>query len=322
MKLGGLMNDSWRRVAVPAGLVGVALLWASWPSLAAMADRWSHDPRYSHGYLMPAFAAYLLWTRRGLLAGAPGRPSWWGVALLGVGAAMKAAGAFYYYGWFDAASLLVSLAGLAVLVGGRPALRWAWPAVGILVFMVPLPYRVEQAMGAPLQQVATLASTYALQTLGLSAVNEGNIIYLDRGVIGVAEACNGLGMLYMFLAFAAAAALVVRRPAADRVILVLSAAPIALLANVARITITGVLTETAGKGAADTFYHDLAGWLMMPLAVAALLAELGLLSRLFVEGQRPEPRPVGPLGVVAGGAAGPPRGQAGRGTGAASIHLT
>ena len=142
-----------------------------------------------------------------------------------------------------------------------------------------------------------------MQTLGLSAVSEGNIIYTDHGQIGVAEACNGLGMLYMFLAFAVGAALLVRRPAVDRALIVLSAAPIALAANVARIILTGVLHETLGQGAAHAFYHDLAGWLMMPLAVAALLAELGLLALLLVAD-----RAAGRAAVPGDGRARPPRG--------------
>ncbi|MFO1532156.1 MAG: archaeosortase/exosortase family protein, partial [Thermoplasmatota archaeon] len=51
----------------------------------------------------------------------------------------------------------------AALAGGRTALRWSWPALAFLLFMVPLPFRLEKALAHPLQRVATLASTYALQ---------------------------------------------------------------------------------------------------------------------------------------------------------------
>ncbi|HEX8199905.1 MAG TPA: exosortase/archaeosortase family protein [Isosphaeraceae bacterium] len=285
-----LRHSSDSRAVLSTGLVGAVLLWASWPALAAMAGRWSNDPRYSHGFLVPIFALYLLWERRGLLATGANRPSWWCLPLFVAGAVVKIGGGKFFYEWFDGLSILFSLAGLAALAGGRPALRWAWPAVAFLIFMIPQPNRAEQAMGAPLQRIATLASTYALQTFGLSAVSEGNIIYTNQGVIGVAEACNGLGMLYMFLAFSVGAALIIQRPILDRVLIFLSAAPIALAANMARIMLTGLLIETLGKGVANAFYHDLAGWLMMPLAVAALMTELSLLSRLLVPVDRPDPR--------------------------------
>lgn len=265
------------------GLLALSLGWALWPTLVDMAKRWSVDPRYSHGSLVPLFAIYLLWVRRSGFAAGPSRPNWWGLPLIATGAALNFLGAYLYLEWFQYLSLIPSLSGVAVTAGGWKAFRWSLPSIGFLFFMMPLPYRVEQALGAPLQRVATVASTYALQTMGLPAVAEGNIILMDDARIGVVEACNGLGMLFMFFAFACAAALVLQRSLTDKILVILSAAPIALLANVARITVTGLLHHTVGGKVADAVYHDLAGWLMMPLALGAVWLELFLLTRLFVE---------------------------------------
>jgi exosortase/archaeosortase family protein len=90
-------------------------------------------------------------------------------------------------------------------------------------------------------------------------------------------------MLFMFFATSFAVVLVIRRPAIDKAVIVLSAVPIALAANVTRITVTGLLHELAGGKVADAVYHDLAGWLMMPLALGAVWLEFWLLSLLFVE---------------------------------------
>jgi exosortase len=262
-------------------LVATGIFWVFWSALGTMAVRWSHDPRYSHGFLVPVFAMVLLWLRRTMLV--PSSPSWWGVALIAVGALLKLAGAYVFLEWFEDAALIPMLAGLLVLIGGWPWLRWSWPALVFLIFMVPLPYRVERALGGPLQMLATLSSTFFLQTIGLPAVSEGNIIHIDQASIGVVEACNGLGMLVMFAAFATATVFVVRRPLADKVVILLSAVPIAVAANVLRITITGLLEVTVGGGVADVFYHDMAGWLMMPLALGMLWLELFLLSHMLIE---------------------------------------
>lgn len=287
---------------IAAAAVTAALLWAYWPTLAEMVERWSHDPRYSHGFLVPAFSLYLLWDRRAWQAAAA--PDAWGLALLALGAAMFLAGSYFYFVWLIAVSLLPCLAGLAVLVGGWPCLARAWPAVAFLIFMIPLPYRLEMSLGYPLQRIATLASNYALQTLGLPAVAEGNIILIDEARIGVVEACNGLGMMFMFFAFAVGAAFVIRRPVVDRVAIILGAIPTALLANVTRITVTGLLHVTVGGVVADHVYHDLAGWLMMPLAMGMLWLELWLLAHMFVES--PGPRAVPFLPVAGpGGVRGP-----------------
>src|SRR5262249_25315221 len=157
--------------------------------------------------------------------------------------------------------------GAALLLGGWAALRWSWLATAFLIFMIPLPYRVETGLSQPLQRLATVASTYALQTLGMPAFAEGNVIVVNQSGIGIVEACNGLGMLVLFFALATGMAIVVRRPALDKAVILLSAAPVAVLANVIRITLTSVLYETAGQKWGDLVFHDLAGWLMMPLAL-------------------------------------------------------
>jgi exosortase len=137
-------------------------------------------------------------------------------------------------------------------------------------------------LARPLQRLATVAATYALQTLGRPAIAEGNVIIVNEVRIGVIEACNGLGMLLVFFALTTGLLLLLRRSLFDKLFLLLSTAPIAVLVNVLRITLTGVLYDTAGSQWADLF-HDLAGWLMMPLALGILCVELHILSRLFVE---------------------------------------
>src|SRR5205085_2659363 len=106
--------------------------WAYWPALTEAAEKWARDPQYSHGYLVPAFAALLLWLRRGKLSATALRPSWWGLAFLGAAAGLRLAGTFFHFVWFDPISLLPSLAGALLLVAGWAYLRWAWPAIAFL----------------------------------------------------------------------------------------------------------------------------------------------------------------------------------------------
>ena len=94
-------------------------------------------------------------------------------------------------------------------------------------------------------------------------------------------------MLIVFFALATAFVLVVRRPWPDKLLLLASAVPIALVSNIARITLTGVLFETGvSSEAAHAFFHDAAGWLMMPFALVLLWVELRLLSRLLIDPPR------------------------------------
>ena len=59
------------------GISTAGLIWAFWTTLAETAQSWSHDPQYSHGYLVPAFALLLLWLRRQYLTSEPPFPDWW-----------------------------------------------------------------------------------------------------------------------------------------------------------------------------------------------------------------------------------------------------
>jgi exosortase len=317
----------WPLAAVSAGLVGLCC-WVYWPSLVNMVRTWWSDPQYSHGYLVPAFAVVLLWLRRSILLGPTGSPesdgtskpasaanglaalrgSWWGLALLGFAGLLRVGGAYLNYDWVGDLSLLPCLAGLFVLLGGWQCLAWAWPAVAFLFFMIPLPYGATYALSGPLRGLATQASTYALQTLGLPALAEGHTILLPSGPVAVAEACSGLSMLFVFLAISLAMALVIKRPLLDKALVLASAVPIALLANTARITATGLALEYLGHRAADLIFHDLAGWLMMPFALGVLWLELKVTDWILKVPVRPETVVPGlgkGAGVVRKGAASP-----------------
>ncbi len=289
--------------ALAGGVLGVAaVVWAFWTTLEAASDRWAHDPQYSHGYLVPAFAVVLLWLRRRKLDVAATAPSWWGLPLLVAGVAVRLVGTRFSSDWLDAIAILPCVAGLCLMAGGRAAWRWAWPAVLFLFFMIPLPYRVAVAAAEPLQRLATVASCFALQALGLPAVPEGNVILLNDAEIGIVEACSGLRMLVVFFALSTAVVLVVRRPWWEKVAIVASAVPIALFSNLVRVTATGVLHELASSEVANAFFHDAAGWLMMPFALGLLWVELRVLGRLLID-----TTPVGPMHLGLAGAAAPRR---------------
>jgi exosortase len=238
---------------------------------------------------VPVFALALLWLRRSRLASGTVQGNWWGGPLLGAGIALRLIGGYYCYDWVDAISLIPCLGGLILILGGGQAWRWSWPAIAFLTFMIPLPYRFSVMLAAPLQNFATVSSTFCLQTLGLPALAEGNVILLNEIEIGIVEACSGLRMLVIFFALSTGFALVVRRPLWEKVLIVASAVPIALVVNVIRITATGVLYQTVGSDWAHAVFHDLAGWLMMPLALGILGLELKLLKDLFLD-----PLPVDP----------------------------
>ena len=286
---------SARGVVAVCGLTGF-VVWTYWPSLATLVARWWNEPDYIHGFLVPVFSGVLLWNRRDMLQSAGFRAGplavVCAVGLFAACAAMRWTAAYLVFELVDPLSLMVCLAAIALLVGGWQVLRWSGPSIAFLFFMVPLPGFMTGALSHPLQRVGTLSGAYILQVLGLPSYAQGNVIHLPDAQLGVVEACSGIRMMMLFFAVCFAAAVLMKRSPLEKVIVVLSAVPIAVVANVLRIVVTGILHQTAGHELADAVFHDLAGFFMMPTAVVLLWIELGLLSKLLID-----PRPARPISL-------------------------
>ena len=290
-----------RSILLGGALLAGVLSWSYWGPMAGLVGCWWNEPDYLYGFLVPVFAGWLLWYRRGTITDFTPRGSWWGLAFLGLGAAMRWGSAYFFFALLDPMSIVPCLAGLVLFVGGWRALWWAGPSIAFLAFMVPLPGFVAGVLSHPLQRIGTIVSCYTLQTLGIRAVAQGNVIPLTEAQLGVVEACNGLRMMMLFFTVCFGAALVMKKGVVEKIIVVLSAAPIAILANVIRITVTGILHETAGESVADAVYHDGAEWFMMPMAVLILWGELWLLSKLLLPVVPQKPLSVRPALAGAGG---------------------
>lgn len=285
---GPLAEQSWRcpdwrqrAVATVIFLLLTAYLFRT--LLADSLSRWSTEPQYSHGFVIPLMAVGLGWVRRSQILPGMARCGPVGCALLGIGIVGHLIADYLYVEALDGIAFLLCMAGGVQLIWGNRFIRGVFPAVAFLGFMMPLPFQFERMLSDPLQILGATESAYFIQTLGIPAIAQGNTILLGDTRLGVADACSGLRMLMVFLAISVAAAIVSRRTLWNRGMILLSAIPIALLCNVARIVATAVAHQTVGRQTADLIFHDLSGWLMMPLAMLLLYLELKLFDWLFVE---------------------------------------
>ena len=284
--------SGWVRFSICLATGLLVWLWSTWPTLARLQENWVSLPQYSHGYFVPLLAAYILWARRSLLLEDELLPSVWAFPCLLAGMAMRWTGTAYNVDSLDAAGLIPLLFGVFLIAGGMPAGIWSCPAVLFLLLMVPLPFRVETAFQQTLLRVATATSTYLLQTMGLPAYAEGNVIQLTEARLGVLDACSGLRMSMVCMAMAAMAAILSTATAAQRVILFCSGVPLALATNVLRICAMGVIAENCGPELAKRIFHDASGYVMMPLAVMLFLAEIRVLNWLFEQDADGRRRPL------------------------------
>jgi len=272
-------------VVVPAVVFAGLLGLIYYDILFRMGVQWYMDPDYSHGFLVPFLSAYLVWERREKLLTMPVVPSLWGVGLLGFGLSMLFIGSIGAELYAQRTSLIVVLAGLVLLVLGREFLRVLMFPIVFLLFMVPLPAIVVNAVSFPLQLFAAKTATFCLFNFGIPVLREGNVIVLAGTTLEVAEACSGIRSLQALLALGTVYAYFSQRAMWKRWVLVLMSIPIAIVANAFRVSGTGVLAHYFGIEAAEGFYHTFSGWLIFVVAFGLLLACGAVLSKIRLRGQ-------------------------------------
>ncbi len=268
--------------ALGFGSLILALLWSYWPVLQDLSKEWQRSDEYSAGLLVPFLAVYVLWTRRQDLASVPIRPMlFWGVAIFVISQAMRLFGLFWMYGSAERLSIIVVVTALILLLFGWRALRRVTTVLMFLCLMLPWPHRVQAQISLPLQGWATDSAVYCLELAGYNVLRDGNVIGIGQTNVAVAEACNGLRMVTAFLVISALVVLLVQRTWWEKVAILLSSLPIALLCNTLRLAITAVAFTVLKGDNVQKLFHDFGGYAMMPVALALVVGEFWLLGRLI-----------------------------------------
>lgn len=166
-------------------------------------------------------------------------------------------------------SMVITLIGLVWLLFGRRFTFDNWFEMAFLVFMIPLPYVLYYAATVPMQLLATNVTVTVLKFVGMSAVQQGNVIHLPGYSLEVAEACSGLRSLISLLALGAVYARLTQKGLPRQIVLFVSTVPIAIAANIFRVTFTAVGAYTVSKELAEDFLHELSG--MMVFIVAFIM---------------------------------------------------
>ncbi len=252
-------------------------------------SRWTTEPQYSHGFAIPLMALGLGWYSRSKFLPGVARSNILGLLMIVSGIIGHAAAIYFYMEAIDAISFVVTACGTTLLIWGRRAFAALWPTVLFLGFMLPLPFQIERALSDPLQLFGASEAAWYIQACGIPAIAQGNTILMGDTQLGVAEACSGLRMLMVFFAISTAAVIVSKRTVWEKMLILFSALPISLICNVLRIVATAIAHQSLGREMADLVFHDVSGWLMMPLAMLLLFLELKLLDVLFIERGKARP---------------------------------
>lgn len=269
----------WHAVGAAAmAALGVLATWPAWKDIYSIA---SNDEEASHIFLVPIVAAWMVWVRRvrlrncppaGTLVGPPLVLAGWIASVLGYNHGIQSA-------WHAGAVAVVVGCVLSVL-GVYVLLRFL-PAFVVLIFLIPVPGGLRQAIAVPLQ-TATAATTQAImEIIGVAVERSGNQLAINGTDVTVAEACNGMRMVFalVLVSFAFAYSMPLRNVVR---LIVLAASPLAAIAcNVIRLIPTIWLFGYANQATAKAF-HDFSGWVMLPIAFLLLLGVIRTLRWALV----------------------------------------
>jgi exosortase len=271
----GAGRSRWDLGAV--GVLGILLAALYWKIVPAMAVQWWDDANYTHGFLVPLFSLYLVWRQRSRLRTLPRTGSSLGIPVLVAGAALLYLGDLGADNFLMRSSLIVIIAGLILFHLGKPILRAVMFPLAFLLFMVPWPGVVFYAVTFPLQRLAAEQAAWALEMLGVPVLLDGNVIHLAQLSLGVTEACSGIRSLISLFAGASAWAYLLLPVGWSMVFFVAATLPITILANAARVVLTGLIGQTFGVEYASGFFHEFAGLVIYAFAFGCLLGTYSLI---------------------------------------------
>ena len=238
--------------------------------LAKLVTDWWQIPDFSHGFLVPIFAAYLVWAKRKTLLETKITPTWSGLAVIAFGLLVLILGVYGAELFLSRVSLVILLAGLVLCFGGWQLLKELQFALLVLLLAIPIPSIIFNEITLPLQILASKLASALLPLFGVPVLREGNVIELPAMKLEVAEACSGIRSLMSLFTLSVFYGYFLERTFFRRAILALASIPIAIAANAVRILGTGLCVQYWDPDKALGFFHEFSGWVMFLVSLGCL----------------------------------------------------
>lgn len=276
-------NVVWRWTpAIWLGGTVVILLLAAifFDGLIYMGNVWFSREEYSHGVLIPLVSLFMVWQKKDVVERTEFQGAWSGLLVIMIGLLVFAAGELSTLFVIEQYALIVVLAGVILALAGWKGLSLASVPVLLLVFMIPLPNFLLQALSSKLQLISSELGVWVIRLFDISVFLEGNVIDLGNLKLQVVEACSGLRYLFPLMAFGFITAYFYKAAAWKRVFVFFSSIPITILMNSFRIGVIGVMVEYWGKSMAEGFLHDFEGWVVFMACTGVLMLEMWILAKI------------------------------------------
>jgi len=250
------------------------------PLVPGLVSEWSEFPSLSHGFAIPFIAGYLIWARRDEIRARTVAPSAWGFPVLVAGLLVFAVGMRASEPFVARVSLPVILLGLSLVLAGFAITRYTWPGIAYLVFLIPLPWGTVKQVTYRSRLFDADASAMFLRWMGVPVYHDGVMLHLPNVNLEVADACSSIPAIAALLSLGVAYAVVARRPTWLRITLILATLPLAIGANIIRITSVAAAAYWIGLWTLRTSYHMFNGTVNFLFTFILLMALDAVLFRL------------------------------------------
>lgn len=242
------------------------------PTFRYMAEKWRDEAQYSLGFLAPPICAFFVWQKWSAARSLKRSPSSWGLALMVLGLLMHLAGTILDVSGPSALSLIPLVAGGCMYFHSTTLARVMWFALAFMIFMIPIPGGVIDRVGLPMQLLASGATAAILHLFHIDVSRAGIQLTVDGYSMQVAQACSGMSSLVALVGVTAVFAHMSRLRPMYKWTMFALALPIALAANIIRITSISLAGITMGWEKAMSVWHEWSSPMLFLVAILLLFA--------------------------------------------------
>ncbi len=247
-------------------------------------NSWLTDPYYSHGFLIPIICGFIAWRNireyknknpetesETDLDSAPFKFELPGIYIFAFGLTLYVIGFIKLFPFLSALSFLFTTSGLILYFYGKPMMRSFLFPVSFLIFAIPLPFVFLEKVAYVLQSLSAHYPALFIEMLGIPVTRVGAAIQLEDASFFIGLPCSGMNSLISLLALTTIFIYISKCPLYKKATLLCITVPIAILANILRVTSLLLIAHAYGAETANGFFHTFFSPLLFIIAFIFLV---------------------------------------------------
>lgn len=173
----------------------------------------------------------------------------------------------------DIGSQVFVLSAVLLIIRGHAALKAMWFPLFFLLFTIPLPGFLIDAVTLPMKIAVSYVAENVLYLLDFPVARSGVVLQIGPYQLLVADACAGMHTLISLEALGLLYLNLVKHDSLLRnVVLATLIVPISFTANVIRVMVLTLVTYYYGDEAGQGFIHGFAGIVLFVVALSLIMA--------------------------------------------------